>query len=93
MQLNLKLEKKMKLVTINLIINYYFQKDYQIMWEQTILKKILMKKIKISSKVKIIRGNLFQKNNSSKVRAGNLIKGKIDLKKNAGKNLFAKLSK
>jgi hypothetical protein len=52
-----------------------------------------MKKIKISSKVKIIKGNLFQKNNSSKVRAGNLIKGKIDLKKNAGKNLFAKLSK
>ena len=93
MQLNLKLEKKMKLVTINLIINYYFQKDYQIMLEQTILKKILMKKIKISSKVKIIRGNLFQKNNSSKVRAGNLIKGKIDLKKNTGKNLFAKLGK
>ena len=93
MQLNLKLEKKMKLVTMNLILNYYFQKDYQIMLEQTILKKILMKKIKISSKVKIIRGNLFQKNNSSKVRAGNLIKGKIDLKKNTGKNLFAKLSK
>ena len=93
MQLNLKLEKKMKLVTANLIINYYFQKDYQIMLEQTILKKILMKKIKISSKVKIVRGNLFQKNNSSKVRAGNLIKGKIDLKKNAGKNLFAKLGK
>jgi hypothetical protein len=57
------------------------------------LKKILMKKIKISSKVKIIRGNLFQKNNSSKVRSGNLVKGKIDLKKNAGKNLFAKLGK
>jgi len=52
-----------------------------------------MKKIKISSKVKIIRGNLFQKNNSSKVRAGNLIKGKINLKKNAAKNLFAKLGK
>jgi hypothetical protein len=52
-----------------------------------------MKKIKISSQVKIIRGNLFQKNNSSKVKAGNLIKGKIDLKKNASKNLFAKLSK
>ena len=47
-----------------------------------------MKKIKISSKVKIIRGNLFQKNNSSKVRAGNLIKGKINLKKNTGKNLL-----
>ena len=52
-----------------------------------------MKKIKISSKVKMVKGNLFKKNNSSKVRAGNLIKGKIDLKKNAAKNLFAKLGK
>ena len=52
-----------------------------------------MKKIKISSKVKIIRGNLFKKNNIAKVKVGNVIKGKIDLKKNAGKNLFAKLSK
>ena len=41
----------------------------------------------------MVKGNLFKKNNSSKVRAGNLIKGKIDLKKNAGKNLFAKLGK
>ena len=74
----------MKRLIINIIIRYYSWKDYQITQELIIKKdKILMKqiKIKISSKVKIIRGNLFQKNNSSKVRAGNLIKGKIDLKK------------
>ena len=57
------------------------------------LKKTLIKKIKINSKVKIIKGNLFQKNNSPKVKAGNLIKDKIDLKKNAGKKLLAKFGK
>ena len=50
-------------------------------------------KIKINSNIKKIKGNLFKKNNIAKVKVGNVIKGKIDLKKNAGKNLFAKLGK
>ena len=53
------------------------------------MKKI---KIKINSKIKIIKGNLFKKNNSSKVKAGKTVKGKIDLKKK-DKNLFVELGK
>ena len=45
--------------------------------------KILMKqiKIKINSNVKEVKGNLFKKNNILKVKVGNVIKGKINLKK------------
>ena len=48
-----------------------------------------MKKIKINSNVKIIKGNLFQKSNYPKVKAGGVIKGKINLKIK-DKNLFTK---
>ncbi len=46
-------------------------------------EKILMKqiKIKINSNVKEVKGNLFKKNNILKVKVGNVIKGKINLKK------------
>ena len=46
-------------------------------------EKILMKqiKIKINSNVKEVKGNLFKKNNIVKVKAGNVIKGKINFKK------------
>tara|TARA_B100001250_G_C19594110_1_gene697654 strand:- start:100 stop:267 length:168 start_codon:yes stop_codon:yes gene_type:complete len=50
-----------------------------------------MKKIKINSNVKIIKGNLFQ-SNYPKVKAGSIIKGKINLKRSS-KNLFAKSRK
>ncbi len=45
--------------------------------------KILMKqiKIKINSNIKEVKGNLFKKNNIAKVKVGNSIKGKINLKK------------
>ncbi len=45
--------------------------------------KILMKqiKIKINSNVKEVKGNLFKKNNILKVKVGNVIKGKVNLKK------------
>ena len=48
-----------------------------------------MKKIKINSNVKIIKGNLFQKSNYPKVKARGVIKGKINLKIK-DKNLFTK---
>ena len=38
-------------------------------------------KIKINSNVKEVKGNLFKKNNILKVKAGNVIKGKVNLKK------------
>ena len=46
-------------------------------------EKILMKqiKIKINSNVKEVKGNLFKKNNILKVKVGNVIKGKVNLKK------------
>ncbi len=46
-------------------------------------EKILMKqtKIKINLNIKKIKGNLFKKKNIAKVKAGNAIKGKINLKK------------
>jgi len=52
---------------------------------------MLMKKIKINSNVKIIKGNLFQ-SNYPKVKAGSIIKGKINLKRSS-KNLFTKSRK
>ena len=54
------------------------------MQELTIKRdKILMKqiKIKINSNVKEVKGNLFKKNNILKVKVGNVIKGKVNLKK------------
>tara|TARA_B100001750_G_scaffold163416_1_gene132102 strand:+ start:236 stop:379 length:144 start_codon:yes stop_codon:yes gene_type:complete len=38
-------------------------------------------KIKINSNVKEVKGNLFKKNNILKVKVGNVIKGKVNLKK------------
>ena len=53
--------------------------------QELIIKKdkILMKqiKIKINSNIKEVKGNLFKKNNIVKVKAGNVINGKIDLTK------------
>jgi len=53
--------------------------------QELIIKKdkILMKqiKIKINSNIKEVKGNLFKKNNIVKVKAGNVIKGKINFKK------------
>ncbi len=42
------------------------------------MKKI---KIKINSNIKEVKGNLFRKNNFPKVKAGNVINGKINLTK------------
>ena len=42
------------------------------------MKKI---KVKINSNIKEIKGNLFKKNNCPKVKAGNVINGKINLAK------------
>jgi len=53
--------------------------------QELIIKKdkILMKqiKIKINSNIKEVKGNLFKKNNIVKVKAGNVVKGKINFKK------------
>ena len=38
-------------------------------------------KIKINSNIKEVKGNLFKKNNIVKVKAGNVVKGKINFKK------------
>ena len=38
-------------------------------------------KIKINSNIKKVKGNLFKKNNITKVKVGNAIKGQINLKK------------
>ena len=38
-------------------------------------------KIKINSNIKKVKGNLLQKNNFLKVKAGNVVKGKINFKK------------
>ena len=38
-------------------------------------------KIKINSNIKKVKGNLLQKNNFLKVKAGNVINGKINLTK------------
>ena len=38
-------------------------------------------KIKLNSNIKEVKGNLFKKNNIVKVKAGNVVKGKINLKK------------
>tara|TARA_B100001123_G_C15294014_1_gene1018482 strand:- start:1477 stop:1692 length:216 start_codon:yes stop_codon:yes gene_type:complete len=53
-------------------------------------EKALMKKIKINSNVKVVKGNLFQKSSFPKVKFGNIIKGKINLKKNKQTNLVVK---
>jgi len=53
--------------------------------QELIIKKdkILMKqiKIKLNSNIKEVKGNLFKKNNIVKVKAGNVVKGKINFKK------------
>ena len=54
------------------------------MQELTIKRdKILMKqiKIKLNSNIKEVNGNLFKKNNIAKVKAGSVVKGKINFKK------------
>ena len=38
-------------------------------------------KIKINSNVKEVKGNLFKKKDVAKVKVGNVIKGRINLKK------------
>ena len=38
-------------------------------------------KIKLNSNIKEVKGNLFKKNNILKVKVGNVIKGKVNLKK------------
>ena len=38
-------------------------------------------KIKLNSNIKEVKGNLFKKDNIIKVKVGNVVKGKINLKK------------
>ena len=38
-------------------------------------------KIKLNSNIKEVKGNLFKKNNIVNVKAGNVVKGKINFKK------------
>ena len=46
--------------------------------DKTLMKQI---KIKLNSNIKEVKGNLFKKNNIVKVKAGNVVKGKINFKK------------
>ena len=48
-------------------------------------------KIKINSNIKKVKGNLLQKNNFLKVKAGNAIKGKINFKKKIKQIQFVNL--
>ena len=46
-------------------------------------------KIKLNSNIKEVKGNLFKKNNIVKVKAGNVVKGKINFKKKIKQIQFA----